>query len=62
LGDREKIVMSLYFYEGVTLGEIAQVLGVQTATARRIRRQALLHLEQRLGPGGVAILLEAIGR
>jgi DNA-directed RNA polymerase specialized sigma24 family protein len=33
LGEREKIVITLYYYEGLTLAEIGQVLGV-TEVAR----------------------------
>jgi RNA polymerase sigma factor (sigma-70 family) len=62
LGDREKIVMSLYYYEGLTLAEIGQVLGVQTAQARHIRRRALRRLERTLGRDDVTAMLEALGR
>ena len=34
LGDREKIVLSLYYYEGLTLAEIGQVLGVTESRVR----------------------------
>lgn len=62
LGDREKIVLSMYYKESLTSAEIARALNVKTATVSRTRKQALLHLEQRLGQGGVATLLEAFVR
>lgn len=48
LGDKEKIVLSLYYYEGLTLAEIGQVLGVTERAARRIHGQALIRLSKRV--------------
>ncbi|MCU1430920.1 MAG: polymerase, sigma 28 subunit, FliA/WhiG subfamily [Actinotalea sp.] len=53
LGDREKIVLVLYYYEGMTLAEIGRVLGVtesrisQMHTAAMLRLRTTLHESER---------------
>ena len=53
LGEREKIVLVLYYYEGMTLAEIGRVLGVtesrisQMHTAAMVRLRATLHESER---------------
>ena len=44
LADREKIVLSLYYYEGLTLAEIGQVLGVTESRVCQIHTKAVLQL------------------
>ena len=51
LGDREKIVLTLYYYEGLTLAEIGDVLGVTESRVCQIHTKAVLQLRARLGPG-----------
>jgi len=48
LGDREKIVLSLYYYEGLTLAEIGDVLGVTESRVCQIHTKAVLQLRSRL--------------
>ena len=49
--EREKIVLTLYYYEGLTLAEIGQVLGVTESRVCQIHTKAVLHLRARLSAG-----------
>ena len=42
--DREKIVLTLYYYEGLTLAEIGEVLGVTESRVCQIHTKAVLQL------------------
>jgi RNA polymerase sigma factor for flagellar operon FliA len=46
--EREKIVLTLYYYEGLTLAEIGQVLGVTESRVCQIHTKAVLQLRSRL--------------
>jgi RNA polymerase sigma factor for flagellar operon FliA len=48
LGDREKVVLTLYYYEGLTLSEIGQVLGVTESRVCQIHTKAVLQLRSRM--------------
>lgn len=48
LPDREKLVLSLYYDEGLTLAEIGEVLGVTESRVSQIHTRAVLHLRARL--------------
>ncbi len=48
LPDREKIVITLYYYEGLTLAEIGQVLGVTESRVCQMHTKAVLVLRSRL--------------
>jgi len=48
LPDREKTVISLYYYEGLTLKEIGQVLGVTESRVSQLHTKAVLRLRARL--------------
>jgi RNA polymerase sigma factor for flagellar operon FliA len=48
LGDREKIVLTLYYYEGLTLAEIGDVLGVTESRVCQIHTKAVLQLRSRM--------------
>ncbi len=48
LADREKIVLTLYYYEGLTLAEIGDVLGVTESRVCQIHSKAVLQLRSRL--------------
>jgi RNA polymerase sigma factor for flagellar operon FliA len=48
LGDREKMVLSLYYYEGLTLAEIGRALGVTESRICQIHTKAVLQLRSRL--------------
>ncbi|HEY8216344.1 MAG TPA: RNA polymerase sigma factor WhiG [Acidimicrobiia bacterium] len=48
MGDRERLVLTLYYYEGLTLAEIGQVLGVTESRVCQIHTKAILQLRSRL--------------
>jgi RNA polymerase sigma factor for flagellar operon FliA len=48
LGDREKVVLTLYYYEGLTLAEIGKVLGVTESRVCQIHTKAVLQLRSRM--------------
>ena len=49
MGDREKTVLTLYYYEGLTLAEIGEILGVTESRVCQIHTKAILQLRSRLG-------------
>jgi RNA polymerase sigma factor for flagellar operon FliA len=48
LGEREKLVLTLYYYESLTLSEIGQVLGVTESRVCQIHTKAILQLRGRM--------------
>jgi RNA polymerase sigma factor for flagellar operon FliA len=48
MGDRERLVLTLYYYEGLTLAEIGGVLGVTESRVCQIHTKAILQLRSRL--------------
>ncbi len=44
LGEREKIVLVLYYYENMTLAEIGRVLGVTESRISQMHTAAMLRL------------------
>jgi len=52
LPEREKLVVTLYYYEELTLREIGEVLGVTESRVSQLHTKAILRLKARLG--GVA--------
>jgi RNA polymerase sigma factor for flagellar operon FliA len=46
--DRERLVLTLYYYEGLTLAEIGEVLGVTESRICQIHTKAILQLRGRL--------------
>ena len=48
LPEREKIVVTLYYYEGLTLAEIGQVLGVTESRICQMHTKAVLQLRSKL--------------
>lgn len=48
LGDRERNVLTLYYYEGLNLAEIGEILGVTESRACQIHTKAVVHLRQRI--------------
>jgi RNA polymerase sigma factor for flagellar operon FliA len=51
LPEREKIVVTLYYYEGLTLAEIGQVLGVTESRICQMHTKAVLQLRGKLSEG-----------
>ena len=47
--ERERLVLTLYYYEGLTLSEIGNVLGVTESRACQIHTKGILQLRARLG-------------
>jgi RNA polymerase sigma factor for flagellar operon FliA len=47
LPEREKIVLTLYYYENLTLQEIGRVLGVTESRVCQIHTKSVLHLRAR---------------
>jgi len=48
LGERERTVLSLYYYEGLTLAEIGEILGVTESRVCQVHTKAVLQLRARL--------------
>src|SRR3954447_20367560 len=48
LPEREKVVVSLYYFEGLTLADIGRVLGVTESRICQLHTQAVLHLRGKL--------------
>jgi RNA polymerase sigma factor for flagellar operon FliA len=58
LPEREKLVVTLYYYEELTLREIGEVLGVTESRVSQLHTKAILRLKARLS-GGVRTQAEA---
>ncbi len=58
LPEREKLVITLYYYEELTLKEIAHVLSVSDVRVSQLHTQALARLRARLHPLGEAMGIE----
>ncbi len=48
LSDKERMVVSLYYYDEITLREIGEVLGVTESRISQVHAQAIIKLERRL--------------
>lgn len=48
LPEREKLVLALYYYAGMTLADIGNVLGVTESRICQVHTKAVLHLKARL--------------
>ena len=48
LPEREKVVVSLYYFEGLTLADIGRVLGVTESGICQLHTKAVLHLRTKL--------------
>jgi RNA polymerase sigma factor for flagellar operon FliA len=54
LPEREKLVVTLYYYEELTLREIGEVLGVTESRVSQLHTKAILRLKARLSGGARA--------
>lgn len=54
LPEREKLVVTLYYYEELTLREIGEVLGVTESRVSQLHTKAILRLKARLGGASTA--------
>lgn len=52
LPEREKTVVTLYYYEGLTLAEIGHVLGVTESRVSQIHTKSVLQLRAKLSSFG----------
>jgi RNA polymerase sigma factor for flagellar operon FliA len=52
LPEREKIVVTLYYYEGLTLAEIGTVLGVTESRISQMHTKAVLQLRSKFSGAG----------
>jgi RNA polymerase sigma factor FliA len=59
LPEREKLVVTLYYYEDLTLREIGEVLGVTESRVSQLHTKAILRLKARLGGTMARASLEA---
>ena len=59
LPEREKLVVTLYYYEELTLREIGEVLGVTESRVSQLHTKAILRLKARLGGSMVRVPLES---
>jgi RNA polymerase sigma factor for flagellar operon FliA len=59
LPEREKLVITLYYYEDLTLREIGEVLGVTESRVSQLHTKAILRLKARLGGSMARIGLDA---
>ena len=53
LPEREKLVLSLYYDESLTLAEIGEVLGVTESRVSQIHTKSVLHLRSRMAAVGI---------
>lgn len=51
LSDREQLLLSLYYFEGLKISEIAQVLSISEARVSQLHRRALRKLKSAIEPG-----------
>ena len=58
LPEREKLVVTLYYYEELTLREIGEVLGVTESRVSQLHTKAVLRLKARLASAGTRAALE----
>ena len=48
LPDRERLVVTLYYYEGLTLSEIGDVMGVTESRVCQIHTKSVMSLRNRM--------------
>jgi RNA polymerase sigma factor for flagellar operon FliA len=55
LKEKERMVISLYYWDELTMKEIGKVLDITESRVSQIHSQALTHLRVRLRKGGVTM-------
>jgi len=55
LKEKERMVVSLYYWDELTMKEIGKVLDITESRVSQIHSQALIHLKAKLRKGGVAM-------
>jgi RNA polymerase sigma factor FliA len=53
LPEREQLVLTLYYYEELTMKEIAHILNVAASRASKLHASAILHLRSRMANQGI---------
>ena len=51
--EREKIVLTLYYYEGLTLAEIGGVIGLTESRVSQLHTRSVLSLRSRMRSAGL---------
>jgi len=51
LGERERMILTMRFYEGRTQMEVAEEIGISQAQVSRLEKAALRHLRKGFTPG-----------
>ena len=51
LAERDQVIIALYYFEGLTLAEIGQVLGVTESRSCQMHTKAVLQLRGKLAEG-----------
>src|SRR5207249_11208927 len=62
LPEREKLVVTLYYYEELTLRAIGEVLGVTESRVSQLHTKAILRLKARLSGSTTRASLESCAR
>jgi RNA polymerase sigma factor for flagellar operon FliA len=57
LPEREKLVVTLYYYEELTLREIGEVLGVTESRVSQLHTKAILRLKAHIASAGATATL-----
>jgi RNA polymerase sigma factor for flagellar operon FliA len=52
MAERDQILIALYYFEGLTLAEIGQVLGVTESRVSQLHRRAMTTLREKMGDHG----------
>jgi RNA polymerase sigma factor for flagellar operon FliA len=54
LAERDRVIVALYYFEGLTLAEIGQVLGVTESRVSQLHTKVTMTLKTKLELAGVA--------
>lgn len=59
LPEQERLILTMHYYQNMTLKQVAYAMGVSLTTAKRIHRLAKQHLKMRLERRGIHMLVSA---